>query len=433
MAKYLILSSGGYGFFIVPRLKDAEKVWFYTPQQKLQTLGDNIQEVKGWERLEKVSDYHSVLEEKPIIILDDIGMGETGDYLRKQGFKVVGGCAFADKIEDDRVYAMRFAERLMSVPKYTGFKNFDEAVYFLKSKSPEERFVFKPNDAMVPKEYTYVGKDTADLIEAIKSFQLEWNWKEDFILQEYVDGTEVDFSAWFNGEKFLPNSMMIYFENKPFMNDDKGPATGGSIAVEFAKPVEGLFGEILNKSIPYLQKAGYRGQLSINSKVDSSGKPWFIEFTPRFGYPSLPLDITLLEDNGKSFSDLIQALADGTAPTLFPTDKIAVVCGVSVPPYPNEDILGLSQDTKVSWDKKWDEYFFPFYLKYSTKQKSLVLTGHTGSFADVTCVDSKLDGALEMLYKDYIPTIRAKNLQFRTDCGVDARKRIEELRKLKIL
>lgn len=427
---YLQISSGGYGFFIVPRLKDASRVFFYTPESKLKTMGDNLREVSGWEKLERVSDYNSVLDKDQIVIFDDVGLGATADHLRSDGFKVVGSSTFTDRIEDDRIYAMKFAERLMSVPKFTGFTNFDEAIYFLKTKKPEERFVFKPNDSSVPKDYTYVGKSVADLIEALKTFKDSWQWREDFILQEFIDGTEVDFSAWFNGTEYLKNSMMIYFENKPFMNDDKGPATGGAIAVEFARPVEGVFGEILQKAIPYLQKSGYRGQISINCKVDKDGRPWFLEFTPRFGYPSLPMDIALLEDNGKSFDDLIHALVDETTPDLFPTDKIGVVVDCSIPPYPNEDSSRSTNDEPVSWDKKWDSYFFPYFMK--AKKGKMVMTGYTGMIAHVTCADSTLNGAVEMVYK-YIDTIQARNLQFRTDLGVSAKKRIEELRKLKIL
>ena len=63
---YLIVSKGGYGFFMVPRLGQAiatEKVYFWTPESKLGNMGENLNEAPGWEKLEVVADFGTVLKD----------------------------------------------------------------------------------------------------------------------------------------------------------------------------------------------------------------------------------------------------------------------------------------------------------------------------------------------------------------------------------
>ena len=433
---YLIVSKGGYGFFMVPRLGQAiatEKVYFWTPESKLGNMGENLNEAPGWEKLEVVADFGTVLKDAKkdnlIVIIDDVGLGNMADYLMKEGWNVIGGCGFADKMEDDRVYSMELASKIMPVPEYTSFTSFSDAISFAKSKPKEERWVFKPNDAMVPKEYTYVPKNMSDLIETLEGFKSEWCWKEDFILQEFIDGVETDFGGFFNGEEWIQNSLTLYFENKPFLTGNVGPATGGAIAMQIYRPNKGYFMDILNKLTPLLKKIKYRGQFAINSKVwEKDKKAYFLEFTPRFGYPTLPMDITMLEDNDSGFPALIKALAEKSNPNIFPTDKVGVVLELSVPPYPNDDLTHMTKGQTVDWDKKWNSYFFPYFIKWDEKKKKIALNGYSGMFCHLTCADATLDGAVEMVYKQYIPTVRAKNLQYRVDLGKDARKRLEQIR-----
>src|SRR5258708_2930043 len=270
--KYLIISTCGLGLFLVPRLnkiKEVEKIYFYHKDTHYQSAGKGMENLPEWSKLELITDYNKAISESTkedlVVVIDDVGAGETGDYLRKLGYRVIGGSKFGDKIEDDRQFATDLMSRVMDIPETEVFTSFDAGIQFLKGQDKTERFVFKPNDADVPKEYTYVSKDVADMLSVIQDFKLEWKWKESFQLQKVVKGIEVDFNAYFNGNEFIDNSMLLYFENKPFMDDDIGPATGGSIAVAFARKPQGIFWDILNKLTPLLKKNGYKGQLAINS------------------------------------------------------------------------------------------------------------------------------------------------------------------------
>jgi len=436
--KILILSPLSLSMFIVPRLNkepEIEKIYFYIKDTNMKCVGRGMENVQDWEKLELVSDYSKVLNEnKPselIVFIDDVGMGETGKYLRDIGYKVIGGTPFTDRIEEERQFATDLMKRIMNVPDSTSFTSFDAGMQFIKNFEPEERLIFKPNDSEVPKEYTYVSKDVPDLLEAMKSFEAEWKWKEDFQIQKFIKGVEVDFSAFFNGKEYLTNSMMIYFENKPLCSGNIGPATGGSIAVEFARKPDGIFWPILEKLKPALQKVGYKGQLAINCIVsEEDHKPYFLEFCGRIGYPSFPIDISLMEEKGKSVWNLIKALANGENPDLFPTDKIAVTASVySIPISTSKNITDFKYEP-VDWDIKYDKYFFPYFIMYD---EGIVMAGVAPDVMNVTCVGSTIDGAVSMLYDIYMPALHLKDKVYRDDLGKDAKERIKALREWKVL
>jgi phosphoribosylamine-glycine ligase len=436
----LILSPISLSMFLVPRLnqeKDIEKIYFWTRDTTMKCAGKGMENVKDWEKFELVSDYNEVLNKhKPsdiIIFIDDIGMGHTGKHLRDLGYKVIGGGVFMDRLEDERQLATDLMKKVMDVPESTSFKSFDEGIRFVKNFEPDERLLFKPNDSDAPKEYTYLAKDVDDLVEAMQSFKAEWKYKEDFQIQKFIKGTEVDFSAYFNGKEYLTNSMVIYFENKPLMPGDIGPATGGAIAVEFCRKPDEIFWPILEKLKPVMIKDDYKGQVSINCIVsDEDKKPYFLEFCSRVGYPSLPLDVTLLEENKKSVWDLFKAIVNGENPDLFPTDKIAVTASIFVPPAPNGAApqINESQGEPIDWDIKYDRYFFPYYIMWDEK---MCLAGISSWVGQVTSVDSTIDGAIQTLYDTYMPTLRLKDKIYRNDLGDSAKERIKKLRDYKIL
>ena len=224
---------------------------------------------------------------------------------------------------------------------------------------------------------------------------------------------------------------MIYFENKPIMNDDIGPASGGSIAVQFTHPMEGVFMDILNKLRPVFQKDGYVGCVAINSIVcDTCQKPHFIEFTNRFGYPSLQLDISLIEDKGKTLNDLFKGLLSGDTLNPFAQNRVAAEVSVSVSPYPSKD-ASMNTGLKIGWDRKYDQFFFPAYIM--AEKNYMVLSGTSNECLSVTAVGDNLDGTVSELYDTYMKTLKLKNSMYRSDCGISAKKRIKALHDMKLL
>lgn len=442
--KYLILSSCGLELFLVPRLckeKEVEKVYFWHRDTRFKNTGKNMENFSGWEKFELIPDFWQALresnKEELRIIIGDVGLGETGEGLKKLGYNVIGGSRFGDRVEDDRTYATEFMKKFMKVPESTSFDTFEAGLQFLQTQEKDMRFVFKPNDAEVPKDYTYVSKNVKDMINFIKDAKPLWIWKESFQLQKFIKGIEVDFNAYFDGENFIEDTFLLYFENKPVMDNDVGPATGGSIAVSFRPPKgEGAFWDILQKIASYLKKVGYKGQLAINCIVGDEDKElYFIEFCVRCGYPSLAMEVTFLEDNNKSIHNLFTAMVERKhMGDLIPIGRIVVTIVVYVPPAPNKEgyIMESTKGQPISWDRKWDRYFFPYYIMYDNK-KGMVLSGVESQVLQITCVDSTLQGAIEMLYETYVSTLKLKNAMYRSDLGIDAKRRIQKLKEWKLL
>lgn len=429
---YVIYSINGLGFFLVPRLNQVEaveKIYFCYPAVEHKHYGMGLSELPNYAKLEMITDINTALNKldpaNTIVIIDDVGGGDTGKMVRDRGFKTIGGGVMSDKLECDRTFATNLMKKVMDVPETMTFKTFEEGLAFLKTQDKAMRFVFKPNDEDTPKEFTFVSKNVPDLVENMKQFRKDWKWGTDFQLQVVVDGVEVDFNGYFNGKEFL--NLTIYFENKQIMNDNVGPSGGGAIAVQIVRPFKGPFADILDKLKPILIKDGYKGCVAINSIVSNeTHKPYFLEFTIRFGYPSLQIDLTQLEENGKTAHDFFTQLINETGGDPFAENKPGVVISVGVPPYPAKEAESV-KGIKMSWDKKWDAYFFADYIMKGDGDE-IALAGIANECLQVTCCDSTIDGATAMLYDTYMPTLKLKGAMYRTDCGADAKKRLKAIK-----
>lgn len=437
---FLIWSHVGCSVYSIPRLQkaaDTEKVYWYDQDMSQGKLAKGMENYPGWEKLEITTDPMKIIskidKKNLIIIFDDNGFGGMADHLRKDGYMVVGGSELADKMEADRWWGIQLAKKIMDIPETYYYETFDEGINFLKTRDKEEKWVFKPQDPDTPKDKTYVGKDVPELIETMKIFKEEWAWKEGFVLQAFVKGIMSSFNCYFDGKDWLKGSFAWYLENKPFMTGDNGPATGGEMAVQIWRENKGPYFEMLDKLKPMLQKYDYHGQIDINAIFsEKDHKPYFLEWTPRFGYPGMDLETTALEENGHTFADLIKQLAMGGEEELFPHDKVAVTLSVSIPPYPSHEGANVSCGIPVKWSNKWDKYFFPTNVMYD-KKHGMVMAGIPTSAVTITCADSTLKGAVAMVYDTYLPTLELKDVMYRTDLGEDAGERLKKLKEWEAL
>jgi phosphoribosylamine--glycine ligase len=82
----------------------------------------------------------------------------------------------------------------------------------------------------------------------------------------------------------------------------------------------------------------------VNTIIDDDGDPWPLEFTMRFGYPTINIQMSLLEgDSGQWLMDLVEGRR-GSKP--FTLDKIAVGVVMALPQFPYgktpvEDMTGV--------------------------------------------------------------------------------------------
>src|ERR1035437_9135258 len=109
---YLLLSPISLSMFLVPKLnksKEVEKIYFWIQDVNMKETGKDLNLTDDYSKMVIVADYNEVINKhKPsdlIVLIDDVGLGQTGDVLRKQGYRVIGGSPFTDRIEDERQFA----------------------------------------------------------------------------------------------------------------------------------------------------------------------------------------------------------------------------------------------------------------------------------------------------------------------------------------
>ena len=119
-----------------------------------------------------------------VIVFEAVGFGALQDELRGNGFNVIGGSAFGDRLENDRAFALGLLRgpQICSAPTVE-FDNVPDALADL-AKRPR-RCVFKRCDTAGD---TFVGTfaDGQDVAAVIAGQRLEAG--ERFILMDHVEG-----------------------------------------------------------------------------------------------------------------------------------------------------------------------------------------------------------------------------------------------------
>lgn len=216
---------------------------------------------------------------------------EFGDKLRKDGFKVLGASQWTERMEHDRDYGVDVAKKAgLDIPDSTEFSDAESAIAFLESNE-NKSYVCKPNaesGATVEAYMTYVPQaDTPeDANRELRSYLRSIEITDDFILQEKVNGVEVNVECFFyRGRPFFAHAN---FESKRKNSGDKGELTGCAQDVEFIVPMDcPLVTSTVGKMFPTCQRQSFTGFGDINC-ILSDNKVHFIEWCYRFGYNSHP-------------------------------------------------------------------------------------------------------------------------------------------------
>src|ERR1700677_707285 len=157
--------------------------------------------------------------------------GEIADRLRRAGKLVLCGGTFLDKLEKKREWGQAIAEQAgILCPPTIQFASASESIAFLSSNPEQESgdggWAWKPSKDL-SKDCTLVTSNSEDMIREVQNIQRRFGDSIPCIVQERIPGIAVSTSRWFNGLSWVgPYTGTI--EEKKFMNDDIGPATGCS-------------------------------------------------------------------------------------------------------------------------------------------------------------------------------------------------------------
>lgn len=251
-----------------------------------------------------------------VILIDGNSYGDMCTYLRREGWKVIGSSRTADHFEHDRKAGNELAAKIgLQLPETKTFTDFSTAKqYLLKMrKKGDGKFFFKADGVdLAGGSKTYGAQSVDDImrfLDWIEKDQSAHHYKvERFEIQSVVEGIEVDYASYFNGSQFAPQ-LSLTFEQKRIHGLGAAQGCMGQILC-FADPSEEEYFKYLRKLLPEI-KGSVATEWAINNIVSSEDhQPYFLEFTPRFGWDSTYGELMLLIEAGRSIGEFFIYLAD---------------------------------------------------------------------------------------------------------------------------
>lgn len=341
--------------------------------------------------------------------------GPIGDKLSKD-HKVIGAGAITEELELDRHKGIELAEKMgFAIPEMQEFKRLKDGAKFLEGR--KDLWVFKPENNQ-DLDLTYVEKFPGELLTKIlEEYTQRIGDKCEFILQQKIDGAEVSSEVWVADGPVHFNQTI---ENKRMMDADLGPAIGSqSNTVWIKKNDNGVIIEPLTKMAGYLKSNGYRGPCDANCII-KGGVPYFLEWSPRFGWDALYCLLTLVKGKITDFfvNDFKAQFHDGFAAS----ERL------SIPPYPyglpelrtmyakDVSIIGKLKDNPKWWAQ--DVY----------DEGGLKCAGADGILGVVAARGKSLEEAWGRVYNAIKKVKVCSYPQYRTDGLAKARKRFERLK-----
>jgi phosphoribosylamine--glycine ligase len=316
-------------------------------------------------------------KQETIILVDDNGYGDMFDYLKKEGWLVIGASTIGDLAEHQRSFGNDIFKRVgIAVPETFVFEDIEDALSYTLKQKEEQGLVFKGEGSFFAgSSYTFVAKSKQEMLEYIKNLKyfidrgkLELEKGE---IQKKVDGIELSIAAYFNGEKFIDDYLFLDFEEKKSGAFDTGKAVGcmGQVIKIIPAKETFYFHEYLKKLEPVLQEFGYVGEWDFNNIYSpEEDKFYALEHTSRFGWDSTMGEYALLNKGIGEF--FIRLAKKQPIKNFFSYDDISYATRLYIGSVDNkqEDVDGV-----MFWyDKSLEDNFWHYSVKKGEKDNLLV-------------------------------------------------------------
>lgn len=380
------------------------------------TMAGLVEHTSNWE---SELDWIRASGDKGIILFENVARarGELQDRLRKDGFRVIGGSAYGDRLENDRAFAQRvLADIGLQTAPVVEFNDVASASKFIDEHPA--RYVVKFNGPKFSSYDNYVGRlaDGADVRALLRTKFFFDEQAEDlsFVLMEHVQGVEMGVGAYFNGENFIGEACLDW-EHKRFFPGNLGELTAEMGTIATFDRSRRFFERTLKRMTPMLAAGGYCGYINLNTIVNAQGI-WPLEFTCRFGYPGFAVLSPLQETR---WGELFAAMASrkGNA-TMLPGFCAAIVLTTPPFPYDRESVEEASVGLPVMFDGELSEQDRDrlFYGEVGIVNGQLVTSGLYGWTMVATSVAGTIEQARckagELADRVIVPNVR-----YRRDIG----------------
>lgn len=361
------------------------------------------------------------------ILFESATDGVTQDALRNEGFQVIGGSAFGDRLEADRNFgqsALRAAG--MTTARSHAFPNYAAAERFVRQHPA--RYVLKLGGADAVRTQSYVGTLPAgdDVAALLRHYQQKHQCAQQsnaaspqdrnsaVVLMEHLTGVEVGVGAYFNGEAFL-SPACIDFEHKHFFPGELGELTGEMGTIVSYRMSARLFKTVLSPMSEQLREGGYCGYINVNLIANADGL-WPLEFTSRFGYPGFAICEALHSDPWEA---IFAAMAWKNRLAFDTQPGFASGVVLTVPPFPyphGYEQLSKGLPIVLSPELSESDRACIHFAEVALQENQLVTSGLTGYLGVVTGTGATPSLANARALRR-AQGVAVPNLRYRNDIG----------------
>lgn len=351
-----------------------------------------------------------------VILFESVseGFGALQDSLRADGFNVIGGSAYGDRLENDRFFAQQLLGDLGFPQGHVWrFQDAASGVGFIAGRP--RRYVLKYSGGDHASSDNYVGqaedgKDVAALLRARAGGGD--GPMHPYILMDFIEGVEMGVGAYFNGERFLRPACLDW-EHKRFFPGDLGELTGEMGTVVTYSRTAAFFERTLLKLEPHLRRHGHIGYVNLNTIVNADGI-WPLEFSCRFGYPGFAILSPL---QATSWGDLFALMLDRSSCAFQATPGFCLGVVLTTPPFPySRKQIAEPVGLPVSITGDADPGHFHYGEVGLDRYGQLVTSGLYGWTMVVTGEGPTIAEAKAQAYAR-ASSVMTPNLRYRTDIG----------------
>ena len=304
-----------------------EVVWAFTPTERTKYIGKDM--------VKRVDDWRGWMRWADLVILGDNTkyLRELDGWRQREDIRIIGATTEAAAWELDRNLGQRVFERagIETVP-YKEFKSYDEAIRYVEKNGV--RYACKPCGDEPDKSLSYCAKSPEDMIYMLQKWKKAKRHKGSFILQDFIPGIEMAVGGFF-GPGGFNEGWWENWEEKQLMAGGTGPATGEQGTTIRVVKKSKLADKVLCPLEDQLEAVGYCGYVDVNCIIDDKGNPWPLEFTMRFGWPTINIQQELFEGD---IIEWLAGLGQGRDVRRLKLNGLALGVTVAIPDYPYKTI-----------------------------------------------------------------------------------------------